>query len=280
MKITSKHILQKLLVNDIVYKIFKPLLFVAERLKASRENYISAATYAALKAKAEKIFADKIVCNGPFKGLKFEREATFSGSTFAMLLGSFESEIHPFIYAAKQKQYDVVYNIGCADGYYAVGFAQLMPASKIVAYDTDKVALAKAQALAKQNAVQHQINFLGTFYSADIDKIDVEKKSLFMVDCEGAERNIFTKENVTNLVNADLIIEMHINIFPDMEDYFTEIFGATHHINIVDSIDDHLKAKTYSFPQIDGLDYTLRRFITEERAVFMQWIMLSSKNIA
>ena len=66
MKSTSKHILQKLLVNDFMYNLLKSFLFVADRLKASRYNYLNAYQYARLKAAVDKIFADKIVCNGPF----------------------------------------------------------------------------------------------------------------------------------------------------------------------------------------------------------------------
>jgi hypothetical protein len=280
MKSTSRHFLQKLLVNDYVYKILTPFLFIAERLKASRYDYLNAPAYAALKARADKIFADKVVCNGPFKGLKFDREAGQSGSTYAMLLGSFESEIHPHIYAASQRQYDALYNIGCADGYYAAGFARLMPGTTIYAFDTDKRALAMAKKLAMQNEVQDAIHFAGTFYAQNVEQVNPEKRSLFIVDCEGAERNIFTRENVGKLIHADLIIEMHINIYPDLEEYFTALFGATHHIAIVNSVDDHLKAKTYNYPQLDGLDYNLKYFITEERAIFMQWIILSSKKLA
>ena len=82
------------------------------------------------------------------------------------------------------------------------------------------------------------------------------------------------------LVNADLIIEMNINIYPDLEEYFKSIFAATHHITLVNRVDDHLKAKTYSFPQIDGLSYALRHFITKDQTIFMQWNILSSKNLA
>ena len=280
MKSIAKYILQNLLVNDFVYKIFQPLLFVAERLKASRHNYLNSVTYLSLKADADKIFVSRIVCNGPFKGLHFDREDNVSGSTYAMLLGSFESEIHPFINAVMQKEYDHVYNIGCADGYYAIGFARSMPGSAVYAFDSNKLAITKAQTLATQNMLQNKINFFGTFYSSTVQLVNINKKSLFIVDCEGAERNIFTKENVDKLVNADLIIEMHINIYPDLEDYFTAIFEATHFISIVNSVDDHLKAKNYLFPEIDGLNYSLRHFITEERSIFMQWIMLRSKNLA
>ena len=45
-------------------------------------------------------------------------------------------------------------------------------------------------------------------------------------------------------------------------------------------MDNHSKAKTYLFPQTDGLNYTLKHFITEERAICMQLNILSFKNIA
>ena len=278
MKSKTKHILQQILVNDVTYRIFQPLVFLADRLKASRANYLDTPAHVALDEAARKIFADRIVCNGPFKGLRLHTEATESGSTYAMLLGSFESEIQPYIIAAVKKQYAVIVNIGCADAYYAVGLALNLPASIVYAFDADKKALAKARRNAMANNVQNRIKFSGLFSAKSFSTIDLQKKSLFIVDCEGAERNIFTKDTAPALRHADLIIEMHINIYPDLEDHFTRVFSATHDIKVIDSVDDHLKAKYYSFPQIDGLDYNLRRFITEERAVFMQWIVLSAKN--
>lgn len=278
MKFTLKYLLQKLFVNDLIYKLYFPILYVSDRLKASRLNYINAENYARLKAKADEIFVDKIVCNGPFKGMKFNTEAAMSGSTYAMLLGSFESEIHPFIYTVLKNQYNAIINIGCAEGYYAIGFARLMPATIIKAYDTSNDALIKARALAEQNMVHKQISFLGTFYPQDVEKIDAHNKTLFIVDCEGAERKIFTKESASKLLNADLIIELHINLYPELEEYFRSIFADTHDIKIVNSVDDHLKAKQYAYSQLEGLDYTMRHFITEEREIFMQWMLLLAKN--
>ena len=103
MKSTSKHILQKLLAKNFIYNLLKPFLFVAERLKASRYNYLNAYQYACLKAAVDKIFADKIVCNGPFNCIKFDRKAILSGSNYIMLLGSFQSEIHPIYLCRKAK---------------------------------------------------------------------------------------------------------------------------------------------------------------------------------
>ena len=198
MKSTSKHILQKLLVNDFKCNLFKPFLLVADRFKVSKYNYLNASLYARLKAAVNKIFADKIVCNGPLKGLKFDREATLSGSTYTMLLGSFQSEIHPFIYAARQKHYDDVYNVGCADGYYAVGFARSISGSTIYAFDSDKLAIIKSQKQASQNGCQNNITFFGTFYPENLKRVFTKNKSLLIVDCEGVEKIHLQKKKCLN----------------------------------------------------------------------------------
>jgi hypothetical protein len=277
MKSTIKNVLQKIFVNDFVYKLLGPFIFVTDRIKASRVDYITKANTQRLIALADEIFADKIICNGPFKGLKFSSPASLASSSYAKLLGSYETEIHPFIDKVLQNKYGVVINIGCDDGYYALGFAKYLKGTPVKAYDINKTALIKAYDLSVKNELQHQISFFGGFYSGDIEKLDAHVKTLFLVDCEGEEKNIFTKLNVHKLINADLIIELHINVYPDLENYFREMFAATHHIKIANSLDDHLKAMQYSYPQINGLDYDLRRFITQERDVFMQWMFLTAK---
>ena len=278
MKFSLKCLLQTLLVNKIIYFIWSPFIFLGERLKASRQNYINRNSLQKITTVANKIFADKKVMNGPFKGLIFSAGFSAASSTYAKLLGSYEFEIHPYIYKVLQKKYATVFNIGCDDGYYALGFAFKMPDAVIQAYDSNLDAITTARELGKINNLQHQVNFSGKYTVENIERVNVKTNSLFIVDCEGAERDIFTAANVHKLVNADLIIELHINIYPDLEEYFTAVFAATHHIQIVNSIDDHLKANNYSYPQLVGLDYSMRRFITGERDIFMQWMLLTAKN--
>lgn len=278
MKFSPKYLLQTLFVNNIIYSVWSPFIFFADRLKASRHNYINTKSVHNLTTAANKIFTDNIVANGPFKGLMFSAKSSTASSIYAKLLGSYESEIHPFIYRVLQKKYTTVFNIGCDDGYYALGFAFKMPDAVIQAYDSNLDAITTARQLGKLNNLQHQVNFSGKYTVENIERVNVKTNSLFIVDCEGAERDIFTPANVHKLVNADLIIELHINIYPDLEEYFNSVFAATHHIEIANSIDDHLKAKNYSYPQLVGLDYSLRRFITGERDIFMQWMLLTAKN--
>ena len=44
-------------------------------------------------------------------------------------------------------------------------------------------------------------------------------------------------------------------------------------------MDNHSNAKTYLLPQTYGLNYALKHFITEGRAICMQLNILSVKNI-
>ena len=99
-----------------------------------------------------------------------------------MLFGSFQTEIHPFIYAARQKHYDDVYNVGCADGYYAIGFVRSMPGSTIYAFDSDKLAMVKTQKLAAENGCQNNVTFSGTFYPENLKLVFTEKKSLLIAN--------------------------------------------------------------------------------------------------
>ncbi len=272
-----KKIFQLVLVNDISYKILSPIIWLSDRLKASRDNYAQSASGEKLRREANLIFSDKIVRHGPFKGMIFSTEPSAASSTYAKLLGSYESEIHPFINIVLARQHQLVVNIGCDDGYYALGMARRKPGVKVIAYDNNKNAVAKAFSLAKQNNLERQVSFAGTFRTADIDELDESINTLFIVDCEGAEREIFTQQNAVKLKHADLLIELHINLHPDLEDYFSNMFSHTHHVQMVNSLDDHLKARHFDYPEIAGRSYELKKYITQERAVFMQWMLLTAK---
>ena len=51
------------------------------------------------------------------------------------LLGSYEQELQPIIERCVEAPYDCVKNIGCGDGYYAIGMARRMTSREITAYD-------------------------------------------------------------------------------------------------------------------------------------------------
>ena len=74
------------------------------------------------------------VLDGPFKGLKFVAKST-EGCHIPKLLGSYEQPLSPYIEEIISKNYSNIINIGCAEGYYAVGLASRMKTVQILACD-------------------------------------------------------------------------------------------------------------------------------------------------
>ena len=70
---------------------------------------------------------------------------------------------------------------------------------------------------------------------------------------------------------------MHLHIHPELKPDFTNLFELTHQIEIRDSIPDYLKASRNEFPELSKASFELKKYITAEREVFMQWIFLRSK---
>lgn len=274
-----KYILQRLVVNDVAYSLFYPFIYAGERLKASRYNYKNRSRFIELEKRSENIFKEKVVLHGPFKGMVYENVKGYGSPYYAKLLGSYEFEIHPFLRTVFERKYQSVHNIGCYDGYYTTGFALHWKGLPVYGYDSDKKVLAVAKELAIQNKVEKQIHFCSTFTREMADAMDTSRK-LFLLDCEGDEMNIFTKENAGNFYHSDLIIELHLHLYPQAVAHFSNLFSASHNIEIVNSIPDHLKATEYEYPELNGIDYDTRHFMLAEREVFMQWMLLSSKIMA
>ncbi len=71
-----------------------------------------------------------IVMQGPLQGLDFLPQSA-EGCHIAKLLGCYEQPLQPFIEAAIAEKYPTILNIGCAEGYYAVGMARRMPNTRL-----------------------------------------------------------------------------------------------------------------------------------------------------
>src|SRR5215831_3414954 len=71
---------------------------------------------------------DDTITAGPFKGARLPVSWRDRGSK---LLGFYEQELHPFIEAVIEWKPDVVVNVGCAEGYYAIGRRSESPARRV-----------------------------------------------------------------------------------------------------------------------------------------------------
>lgn len=145
------------------------------------------------------------VQSGPFAGMEFIAQSA-EGCHIPKLLGCYEEELHPFIQTLPQAGYDTILNIGCAEGYYAVGLKRLLPQVHMLACDTNPIAQQACITLAQRNGVEIQVS--GHFQPQDFANY-AGSKTLVWCDIEGAERELLDPVLAPGLEHMDLLVELH-----------------------------------------------------------------------
>ena len=173
-----------------------------------------------------------IVGQGPFRGLDFLEQSS-EGCHIPKLLGCYEQPIHGHIQAAVLQNYDVVLNIGCAEGYYAAGFARLMPTAHVHAFDTNEAAQKACRVLAEKNAVVDRVHIGGLFGHDDFKAFSVQKTLVFC-DIEGAEADLLDPAAAPDLAHMDIIVESHEGMRPGLTVALRERFASSHDITLVE----------------------------------------------
>jgi hypothetical protein len=227
----------------------------------------------------ELISKDLVVKHGPFKGLKYPVANSFGSVMLPKLLGSYEKELHPIIEEICQTPYINIIDVGCAEGYYAIGFAMRNPKAKIFAFDIEPIAQDFCSHLAQINGVNQRVKIEGFCSSETFKEFSFNGKDLIFCDCEGYEKKLFTEDLVPYLNNCDLLIELHDFLDIDISSYISNLFKETHEQIFIESIDDIKKAKTYDYKEIKDLDLiSKKRILAENRPTIMEWVFLKSKS--
>jgi len=109
------------------------------------------------------------VMQGPLEGLDFIRQSA-EGCHVAKLIGCYEQPLQEYIHQVLKADYDTVINIGCAEGYYAVGMARKMDGTHTYAFDINQSAQTACADLAQKNGIADRITVGATFEIEDFAK--------------------------------------------------------------------------------------------------------------
>ena len=192
------------------------------------------------------------VLSGPFRGMNYALHAA-EGSGSARLLGVYEASLAPVIEVIIARAYPVVVDIGCAEGYYAVGLARRMPASRILARDESQKAQDLCRRLADLNAVGDRVQVGGRMDHADL-AICAAQKTLILCDIEGAEAELLDPVAAPALAKADILVECHDVMRPGLTALLADRFAATHHVTRIDrQIDANLPPWMEELSDLDRL---------------------------
>jgi hypothetical protein len=173
------------------------------------------------------------IWSGPFAGMDYVDQAA-EGALIPRLLGTYECELHPHLAALSAGGLDCVIDVGCAEGYYAVGLARMMPEVIVHAFDISEAARSACAELAARNGVSDRV-LIGGEFKPDGFEAFAGRRVLVMVDAEGAELDILRPDLSPALAGMHLIVETHDVYRPGALATITERFAPTHDIVRVDS---------------------------------------------
>ena len=219
------------------------------------------------------------VRSGPFAGMQYPQAKSEGSSFLPKIMGSYERELSGLIEQICTEEYAEIVDIGCAEGYYAVGLAMRLKNVKVFGFDTNSNAIERSKEMAKLNNVQDRCVW-GSFCDENTLKSLPLTRALIVCDCEGYEKELFTDRITSVLANHDLLIEVHEAIDPTIPSHLRGVFKNTHTIDVYSSISDSEKANTYSYKELDGLPfYIKKRALAEGRSGIMEWFYFRPKKV-
>jgi hypothetical protein len=178
-----------------------------------------------------------VVQSGPFRGMKLSPEASWGdGDLPPKLLGVYEAELHETIAASAGRRYGAVVNVGCAEGYYAVGLGRLFPDVPVIAFDPHPAAQRITRAVAEENGIGARLDMRGTCTAAEFAALAARHgRLLCVIDCEGGEASLLPEETTASLTGSDLIIECHDFLHPGITETLAGRFAASHSVSVLAS---------------------------------------------
>jgi hypothetical protein len=273
-----RKIIRKLVENKMTWKILNFFYRVFYRFQFEKELIqieIKQKVMFEKEAMLKKKFSNLTVADGPFKGMIYPDFIAYGSAMYPKLLGCYESELNPSLESLLKTDYHSIVDIGCAEGYYAVGVAMRQPNAIVYAYDIDVKAMEACEKMAKLNKAEKNMRF-GTFCSPEtLIGMDFEKKSLIFSDCEGYEMDLFTPDVVKNLKNCDLIIELHDLYTEKISPSIIDAFSASHQIKLVYSENTFIKMRALNLIG-DLTDDQILNFFVERNGI-MRWAIITPK---
>lgn len=177
---------------------------------------------------------DLIVQSGPFTGMKLLPEVA-EGCFLPKLLGSYEAELHDLVVSFCNREYDAVVNLGCAEGYYAVGLARLLPSAIVYAIDRNARATELCRRMAEVNSLAARVCVSGDFDTTWKTYTRNAKTILVVCDIEGAELDVLEAAEFPDGVVIDLLVETHPTPDGGSSVALSERFVDTHDVKLIEN---------------------------------------------
>ncbi|TMV53023.1 class I SAM-dependent methyltransferase [Paenibacillus mesophilus] len=220
------------------------------------------------------------VVRGPFKGMRYVNDPSINVLT-TKLLGIYECELyHTIEEQLIPERYGRIINVGCGDGYYAVGLALRMKRARVIAYDIKAAARRRCKQMAVLNGTIGRLtleSFCDTAALQEKVRRSNERKTLLFCDAEGYELKLLDPELVPSLRYCDMLVELHDFINNAIKPTILARFEKTHSATIIKSTCRERNPDDY--PELQSLSEQDRPLcVSERRPAGMEWVVLKSNH--
>lgn len=218
-----------------------------------------------------------VVQAGPFQGMRYFNEVVW-GCITPKWLGSYEAELHTVMVQILRRDYDTIIDVGCAEGYYAVGLALAFPKAKVIAFDTDFISRRQLARLAALNHLVDRIEIRAWCQHQDLTTL-ASPQTLVVCDIEGFETQLLDPVKATGLLRSDILVEVHES--PPSSSATEELllgrFTPSHRIERISSSDRAAWIDLNLRPLHPAISSDLLRKATEEnRGTGFVWLWMQA----
>jgi len=234
-----------------------------------------------LAKKIYKIFSGKIQY-GRYASTKINWSNDISSKIHitSRLLGLYEEQVQDKIIKLKKKyKLETIINFGAAEGYHIVGLIKNSYFKRGLAFEMNPLIKKNLRKNIKINNLSKKIDIYGNANFKQInDCLNKNEltKTLFLVDIEGGEFDIFNKNNIQTFKNSVLVIENHDFMIKNKKKIkkFTQLIRKNFNIEILkNATRNPFISKKLSM--IGDIDRWL--IVSEDRPCEMNWIICKPK---
>jgi hypothetical protein len=187
-----------------------------------------------------------------------------------LLVGSYESELHPVFHSAPWHEYDCALDVGCGEGYYAIGIAKTFGVF-VEAFDTVKKERMRCEALAFINGVSDRVTTRDWIDPATLCALCSGRRCFVLSDCEGYEIDLFAPNTITSLALSDLLIETHDS---SVSETLAMRLDASHYVEPIKAAPRSLS----NYPDLAFLGSDAATALKEFRADGQTWLWCRARS--
>jgi hypothetical protein len=216
------------------------------------------------------------VLSGPFAGMQL------AGLPAAPeLIGCYERELYAAVHALTARRFRLIINIGARYGYYAIGFARLIPGVPVRAFEGDAEARGILSTAVAANALADRVTVSGFCDTPDLSAaLGAGDGVLVLCDIDGGEVPLLDPVKVPALTRATILVECHEPAGAPTEPVMAMRFHPTHEVTRMATEPRHAADVPAGVgePWRSRMPGTFDALLQERRTSPQSWLLLVPRN--